>query len=305
MLARLQKRPPVRAQGAAAPAARRRRRRSLVGEPEGSPGETAMGAGARRVRDETARGAGSPTVGEIAKGAGALMTAAAERDDRKRPLTGQAAGPSAPSGTNAVAGAAGRPAQLTQTLSPAPAAAVPMGDEQCPVSLRANAGSKNELGVSGGRLTMLGDFRVHARFPADCGCTPYEYRQFIRGQVQRRRGTTVENLGSEFAVGSAGSAGLTNSFVEDGDTTTGFRYGHRSDAPSTGTPRNFYADDNGDPEEGGCRYEGSDAPGLFRMPVRPGDVVEADIVFRGEIQRGGRTVMTRHWVGLRERFQVP
>src|SRR6185369_7204269 len=108
-------------------------------------------------------------------------------------------------------------------------------------------------------------------------------------------GRVFRDLASVFPL----PGGLPKSFVEDGDNTIPFHYGHRSAEP-TFVVRNFYTDENGKLDQArGCLFEGSDAPGLFEYPVASGDVIDANILFRGEIQRNGRPVETQHWVGLR------
>jgi hypothetical protein len=213
---------------------------------------------------------------------------------------GRGAGPATPASGNAVAGVAGRPAMAAASQD---GGGGTTGEDRCPVSLRVLAGDRSELRVRRGALTMLGHFLVHGQFPKDCGCAGYEYRQFIRGQVHHLRGGRLfQDLGSQFALPGGG---LSNSFVEDGDTVTGFRYGHRADEPNF-NPKSFYTDDAGKLDQArGCRFEGSDLPGLAGLPVTSGDVVDANIVFRGEIQRGGKVVATQNWVGLRRQYQIP
>jgi hypothetical protein len=96
--------------------------------------------------------------------------------------------------------------------------------------------------------------------------------------------------------------GLPPAFSEDGNTTAAVvNYGHRAD-PDEGA-RNRYFDATGSVDQGaGCQYENSDRPG-GPFPFTPGDELDIDINFRGEVQRRGRVVQSKFWTGLRGLFR--
>jgi hypothetical protein len=155
--------------------------------------------------------------------------------------------------------------------------------------------------VAGGSRSITGHFRMLAQFSKYCGCADYEYRQFIRGHWKRTRGGITTDLGGTFTSEPAGA--LTPGWQEDGNTTAAaVNYGHRA---QTAEGINQYVDDTGATDQaGGCRFEGDDSPG-GPDSVMSGDVFDVDVNFRGEIQRKGSAVETKHWTAIKGMFPVP
>jgi hypothetical protein len=158
--------------------------------------------------------------------------------------------------------------------------------------------------------TLSGHFRTASQFSSRCGCRQFEYRQFIRGSIlHNRAGAQVADLGAtQFGRLPAGS--LTAAFNEDGDTTdpTAQNYGHRTN-PADADPEDHYINGAGaDDQASGCRYRSEDFPGFTTVPGIPncqvGDVIDADMTFRGEIQRSGTAIQSRQWSAIRGRFTV-
>jgi hypothetical protein len=174
-------------------------------------------------------------------------------------------------------------------------------DEHCLVSFTISVSPVTVTPVVGGQRTISAKFRMSAQLPKHCGCANYQYRQFIKGHWKRIRGGVTTDLGSTFTTLPAG--GLNTTWQEDGNTATAaLNYGHREQVAEDG---NRYLDDGGAVDQAkGCRYEGHDEPG-GPDPVLSGDVFDIQIDFRGEIQRKGRTVETKHWSPIKGRFPVP
>ncbi len=155
--------------------------------------------------------------------------------------------------------------------------------------------------VTGGGRSITAVFKMSAQFSNYCGCSDYEYRQFIRGHWKRERGGVVTDQAVIFRNEPAGQ--LNEAFDEDGNTTTpALNYGHRDQAKEKS---NHYLDDTGKEDQAaGCRYEGNDNPGAHNA-VKSGDVFDLDVNFRGEIQRKGVAVATKTWTAIKGRFPVP
>ena len=157
--------------------------------------------------------------------------------------------------------------------------------------------------------TLSGHFRTASQFSSRCNCSQFEYRQFIRGHfLQNRGGVQVADLATQF--GRLPSGSLTAAFQEDGDTSdpTAQNYGHRTN-PADDTPEDHYINGaNADDQANGCRYRNEDFPGFSSVPgipdCRVGDVIDADMTFRGEIQRNGTAIQSRQWSAIRGRFTV-
>jgi hypothetical protein len=154
---------------------------------------------------------------------------------------------------------------------------------------------------------MTRNFFMNAQFPAHCGCSHYEYRQFIRGHFTHTRAGVNTDEGDWFANLPAGR--LNTAWQEDGHTlAAAVNYGHRAQPAET---INHYINDPGAVDmANGCRYEGEDTPGgnyagwNVASPTT-GDILDIDVNFRGEIQRDGRAVHTKYWTALRRRFTLP
>ena len=158
--------------------------------------------------------------------------------------------------------------------------------------------------------TLFGHFRTASQFSPRCNCAQFEYRQFIRGHFfHNRGGARVADLGAtQFRRLPAGA--LTNTFEEDGDTTdpVAQNYGHRAN-PADNDPEDHYINGRmADDQANGCRYRSEDFLGFARVPgipdCRVGDVLDADMTYRGEIQRNGTAIQSRVISPLRGRFTV-
>jgi hypothetical protein len=157
-------------------------------------------------------------------------------------------------------------------------------------------------GAVAGTRSIAGHFGMAAQFSKYCNCADYEYRQFIKGHLKRKRAGVWADLAALFATEPAGS--LTAGWQEDGNTTeAATNYGHRGQAAEPG--ENRYLNNLGATDmPAGCQYEGDDHPG-GDIPAVAGDVIDFDLRFRGEIQRKGAVVETKHWTGLKGLFAVP
>ena len=103
---------------------------------------------------------------------------------------------------------------------------------------------------------------------------------------------------------------LTTTFEEDGDRTdpVAQNYGHRAN-PADNDPEDHYINGAGaDDQANGCRYRSEDVTGFARVPgipdCRVGDVLDADMTYRGEIQRNGTAIQSRQLSAIRGRFTV-
>ena len=161
-----------------------------------------------------------------------------------------------------------------------------------------------------GTCTLSGFIRTASQFSSRCRCADFEYRQFVRGHVlHNRAGAQVADLGAT-QFGRLPGGALTAAFQEDGDRLdpVAVNYGHRANGP-TANPEDHYVDDTDtDDQANGCRYRSNDTMGFANVPGIPdcqvGDVIDADINFRGEIQRNGAAVQSKFFNGLRGRFTV-
>jgi hypothetical protein len=180
---------------------------------------------------------------------------------------------------------------------------IPRTDPHCLLSFRVEHLAVADGGHVAGNRDIRGHFEVHLQFSRTCGCADYEYRQFIRGHALRRPagGGAPIDLAPLFTIPGGG---LPAAFAEDGDITAAVvHYGHRADAGEAAGPVNRYVDDVGVMDQAaGCRYDSDDFPG-GPFPFAPGDELDLDINFRGQVERGGRVVQTLHWTGLRGRFR--
>ncbi len=154
------------------------------------------------------------------------------------------------------------------------------------------------------QCTLSGHFRTASQFSSRCNCSQFQYRQFIRGHFRLERGGVVTDLSGIFSDLPSGN--LTPAFQEDGDTTDlPVNYGHR-DQPADADPEDHYVDDRlADDQANGCRYRNEDFPGTTLTDCQSGDVYDADINFRGEIQRNGAPVESKFWNAVRGRFVAP
>ena len=151
--------------------------------------------------------------------------------------------------------------------------------------------------VSHGSRSITAKFKMSAEFSEHCGCSEYEYRQFIRGHWKRQRGGVETDLGDTFTTEPARR--LNTTFDEDGNNTTAaLNYGHREQTAEAG---NQYLDPT---HAAGCRYEGEDNPGGPDQ-VQSGDVFDIDVNFRGDIVRKGTVVATKAWTAIKGLFPVP
>ena len=179
---------------------------------------------------------------------------------------------------------------------------LPRTDANCLSSFFILGFPQVDAGTAGGLRTVSGHFRMNAQFSAHCGCADYQYRQFIRGHVIQRPaggGAPIDH-GGIFTLEPAGR--LNTTFDEDGDTSAAaVNYGHREQVAEA-APVNRYIDNAGTVDQAaGCRYEGEDFPS-FSAPFAAGDTLDAQISFRGEIQRAGRVVRTLEWTAVRGNF---
>ncbi len=158
--------------------------------------------------------------------------------------------------------------------------------------------------------TLFGHFRTAAQFSPRCNCAQFEYRQFIRGHFfHNRGGRRVADLGAT-QFGRLPVGRLTNDFEEDGDTTdpVAQNYGHRAN-PADNDPEDHYINAAmADDQANGCRYRSEDFLGFAQVPgipdCRVGDVLDAEISYRGEIQRNGTAIQSRIVTPLGGRFTV-
>lgn len=153
--------------------------------------------------------------------------------------------------------------------------------------------------------SITGRFTTASQFSSRCNCSEFQYRQFIRGHARHIRGATVTDISGAFNQLPSGS--LTAGFQEDGDTTDNpVNYGHRDQAADTNPEDRYLNDANAVDQANGCRYRSEDEPGLRNITgAVTGDVFDLDINFRGEIQRNGRPIQTKHWTAIRGRFTMP
>ena len=177
--------------------------------------------------------------------------------------------------------------------------------------------SMTNFGASGVRrdaasntCTLSGHFRTASQFSSRCNCAQFEYRQFIRGHFfHNRGGVQVADLGAT-QFGRLPAGALTTTFEEDGDRTdpVAQNYGHRAN-PADNDPEDHYINGAGaDDQANGCRYRSEDVTGFARVPgipdCRVGDVLDADMTYRGEIQRNGTAIQSRQLSAIRGRFTV-
>ncbi len=184
-------------------------------------------------------------------------------------------------------------------------------DANCLTSLVINRGPENIVPSATG-ANMTRHFTMRTQFPSYCGCSNFEYRQFIRGHFTVTRAGTVHDEGGWFANLPAGR--LNRGWQEDGHTgVPSINFGHRNRSSEAD---NRYLNDAGTVDmHNGCRYHGDDTPGgNYRGTVgitrpgftpRSGDVLDIDVNFRGEVQRSGRVVRSKRWSALRRRFTLP
>lgn len=165
--------------------------------------------------------------------------------------------------------------------------------------------------VSPTGVLLNASFRTEAQFSDRCNCSQFEYRQFIRGHFRHlRAGVLVRDIGPDFTSLPGGA--LTAVFQEDGDTTDpiAVNYGHRADPPEA-APENHYINNTGaDDQANGCRYRSTDTPGASDAahPIPnclPGDVLDVEIRFRGEIQRNGTRIQSHEWSAIQGNFVAP
>lgn len=180
---------------------------------------------------------------------------------------------------------------------------LPRTDANCLTSFFILGFPQVDDGTAGGLRTVRGHFRMNAQFMAHCNCADWQYRQFIRGHVIQRPaggGAPIDH-GGIFTFEPAGRLNAT--FDEDGDTSAAaVNYGHREQVDEA-SPLNRYIDNADAPDQAnGCRYEGEDFP-RFSAPFNAGDTLDAEISFRGEIQRAGRVIRTLEWTAIRGNFR--
>jgi Domain of unknown function (DUF4157) len=170
-------------------------------------------------------------------------------------------------------------------------------DAHCLLSFNVVAAPTTDDGIVGGQRKVHGNVAVDARFSSTCGCAAYEFRQFIRGHVIRHPagGGPAIDISPNISIPGGG---LKTAFVEDGDTSDPVpNYGHRADAAES-NPVNHYTNDSGVVDQAaGCHYQNTDQP-TVHVTFAPGDSLDVDMNFRGEIQRAGKVVETRTWTGL-------
>jgi hypothetical protein len=168
------------------------------------------------------------------------------------------------------------------------------------------------------QFEIKGHFKTAAHFSERCGCSQYQYRQFIKGHLLLNRGGVVHDIGAAsagFFNKLPSGEGLTTTFEEDGNTDwatsgNGVNYGHRDD-PAVATTdavnaENHYINDRlEDDKANGCRYRGEDYPGVTVEGCQSGDVYDLEINFRGEIQRNGTPVETKTWTAIKKTLSVP
>lgn len=179
----------------------------------------------------------------------------------------------------------------------------PSDDATCLTSFFAQGFPVTFLSTGAGQHRLEGHFQVRAQFPARCDCSAFQYRQFIKGKVVLRRAGVEHDLKGIFNQLPAGE--LTTDFREDGDTSdVPVNYGHR-DQPADTDPEDRYVNDRGNTDQAnGCRYRNEDFPGAD-LNTQSGDVYDATMRFRGEIQRNNRAVRTLEWTAIRGTFRVP
>jgi hypothetical protein len=160
--------------------------------------------------------------------------------------------------------------------------------------------------LNANQCSILGLFRTASQFSSLCDCSQFEYRQFIRGHFRRERGGTVTDLSGIF-IGEPGGS-LPTTFQEDSDTNDPVApfYGHRNAAPNP-DPEDHYLDDQlNDDQAHGCLYRSQDVPGANQInDCQTGDIYDLEMDFRGEIRRGGASIQTKFWTGIRDRFPAP
>jgi hypothetical protein len=159
------------------------------------------------------------------------------------------------------------------------------------------------LPTGAGQHRLEGHFQVRAQFPARCDCSEFQYRQFIKGRFVLRRAGVERDLKGIFSQLPAGE--LKTDFREDGDTSdVPVNYGHR-DRPADTDPEDRYINERDATDQAdGCRYRNEDYPGAD-LNTQSGDVYDATMRFRGEIQRNNRAVRTLEWTAIRGTFRVP
>lgn len=118
-----------------------------------------------------------------------------------------------------------------------------------------------------GKWKVFSSWSVEVIFGGDCSCC--EFRQYIRGYMKRRFpggpwGTDIVELAN-------GKTLDPEIWYEDGDPEP---FGHRD---GTNTDNDKYTPK---PRATGCKYEGSDEPGMYLLP---GQDYEMKLEFRWEI----------------------
>jgi hypothetical protein len=158
------------------------------------------------------------------------------------------------------------------------------------------------LPALGGACGFEASFGVQADFDPTCNCSELEYRQFIRGHIiQEKAGNSTDrgDLMKDLPLGR-----LTEVFQEDGNTSRRpVYYGHRSDPSSTRSKsKTQYTNAGGrDDQKNGCHYEAEDTA-FATFYATPGDTWDVELIYRGEIQRKGKSIERRYWTAIKGRF---
>ncbi|MFC5175314.1 eCIS core domain-containing protein [Nocardioides taihuensis] len=175
-------------------------------------------------------------------------------------------------------------------------------DANCLTAFNVSVAPVNFVGTN--PASIEGHFRTSSEFSSRCTCSDFQYRQFIRGHARHIRGGVTTDISNAFANVPGGR--LPANFREDGDTTDNpVNYGHRNNRADA-SPEDHYIDDaNANDQANGCRYRNEDFPGLTGITPVTGDVFDLNMSFRGEIQRNGTAVETKHWTAINGRFTMP
>jgi len=181
-------------------------------------------------------------------------------------------------------------------------------DEKCLLAFRVGVDAPTAGPLAAGHFPLHGGFAMRAQFSQYCGCSGYQYRQFIRGHLRQiRGGAVIHDFAGQFHIPAGPLQDAT--FIEDGNDADAVaaNYGHR-DQGNEGALNGYFDDAAGttNDQAAGCFYLGHDAPGTAPgspgLPAVAGDIFDAFIDFRGEIRRGGKVVETQYWAAVNGHF---
>ena len=162
----------------------------------------------------------------------------------------------------------------------------------CPISVSLPSGpqpTRIYRGIFGGDVIASREWQMEIEFMEDpqtgCACNCGEYRQYVRGFVERDSGTGI--MVDDPGITLVGGVLDRNIWLEDArDGNPRLPYGHRYwdttrtfPRSNTDTVSNNDKFSSPDDREQGCAYEGSDQPQAGSK--KPGETVHLHMEFRG------------------------